>query len=320
MPLSTTLVATAKNEAPYIWEWVAYHRVIGFDNIILFQNDSTDGTNTIFKALHNAGIVQGFNNRAGKGMHQIRAYERAAELPEYQSSDWAMALDLDEFLAVHTEEGTVQSLIKAFPEDTDSACISWKRFGANGQNNLEKGLVTERFTMAEKDHVIARRAVPYKSLYKTKRFVRPGIHRPKPFPDDTSEKKLVNSSGLTQDKFVLKNFQASDPNQRELAQVNHYRIRDAESFCLKSYKGSAHQTDRAIGEKYWRTSNLNHKIDRSALRFDYQVRLEMARIDAMTKGRLYRLTNKAIAKHKAKFTEIMADPELKQLYTYCCNT
>ena len=34
-----TLVSTVKDEAPYLWEWVAYHRMIGFNDILIFQND-----------------------------------------------------------------------------------------------------------------------------------------------------------------------------------------------------------------------------------------------------------------------------------------
>ena len=35
---TTSLVAPVKNEAPYLWDWVAHHTSIGFDNIVIFQN------------------------------------------------------------------------------------------------------------------------------------------------------------------------------------------------------------------------------------------------------------------------------------------
>lgn len=38
------LMATAKNEAPYLLEWVAHQQTVGFTDIILFQNDSGDLT------------------------------------------------------------------------------------------------------------------------------------------------------------------------------------------------------------------------------------------------------------------------------------
>ena len=38
-----TLVTTVRNEGPYLWEWVAHHRMIGFDIMIVFQKFSYDG-------------------------------------------------------------------------------------------------------------------------------------------------------------------------------------------------------------------------------------------------------------------------------------
>ena len=35
---TTSLVATVKNEGPYLWEWVAHHNSIVFDNTVIFQN------------------------------------------------------------------------------------------------------------------------------------------------------------------------------------------------------------------------------------------------------------------------------------------
>jgi hypothetical protein len=35
---TTTLVATVKNEGPYLWGWVAHHKSIGFYNMVIFQN------------------------------------------------------------------------------------------------------------------------------------------------------------------------------------------------------------------------------------------------------------------------------------------
>ena len=35
---TTSLVATVKNEGPYLLEWFAHHNSIGFDNIVIFQN------------------------------------------------------------------------------------------------------------------------------------------------------------------------------------------------------------------------------------------------------------------------------------------
>jgi Glycosyl transferase family 2 len=45
-----------KNEAPYLLEWIAYHRVIGVDRFLIYNNDSTDETSSILEHLDRAGI------------------------------------------------------------------------------------------------------------------------------------------------------------------------------------------------------------------------------------------------------------------------
>ncbi len=82
-----TLVTTVRNEGPYLWEWVAHHRMIGFDNIIVFQNDSDDGTDQILRLMQAQGLVRYFYNRAGPGKHQINAYFRGARQAEYLAAD-----------------------------------------------------------------------------------------------------------------------------------------------------------------------------------------------------------------------------------------
>jgi len=39
--MSCSLCAIVKNEARYLLEWVLYHRLIGFDGIVIYESDST---------------------------------------------------------------------------------------------------------------------------------------------------------------------------------------------------------------------------------------------------------------------------------------
>ena len=49
------LFSAVKNEAPFLLEWIAYHKVIGFDEIVICSNPSTDGTEEILAPLALAG-------------------------------------------------------------------------------------------------------------------------------------------------------------------------------------------------------------------------------------------------------------------------
>jgi len=39
-----TLVAICRNERRFLIEWVAYHRLIGFERIIIYDNETNDGS------------------------------------------------------------------------------------------------------------------------------------------------------------------------------------------------------------------------------------------------------------------------------------
>ena len=48
------MVAIAKNEGPYIREWIEYHKLVGFTIFYIYDNDSTDNTKAAAAALHRA--------------------------------------------------------------------------------------------------------------------------------------------------------------------------------------------------------------------------------------------------------------------------
>ena len=77
------LVTTVKDEGPNILEWVCYHRMIGFTDIVVFQNDSFDTTERTLWTLQEMGVIRYFNNNFRKpwvrANFQNRAYRRAVE-------------------------------------------------------------------------------------------------------------------------------------------------------------------------------------------------------------------------------------------------
>lgn len=143
------LALTVKNEGPNLWEWVAYHRMIGFTDIAIYQNDSTNGTQKMLCTMEKHGFIQYFNNPSRKMGWQNKVYRRGSRLPEYLQADWAMALDCDEFLVVNTGNGTFADLVDALPVEVNPCTVHWKIFGSSFRAQIPKGLVTEEFTLTE---------------------------------------------------------------------------------------------------------------------------------------------------------------------------
>ncbi|MFN7604764.1 MAG: glycosyltransferase family 2 protein, partial [Hyphomonadaceae bacterium] len=47
--VSCTVCMIAKNEGPYLLEWVAYYRSLGFSKIVVYENNSTDRSAVILR-------------------------------------------------------------------------------------------------------------------------------------------------------------------------------------------------------------------------------------------------------------------------------
>ncbi|ELV04510.1 glycosyltransferase family 92 protein [Brachyspira hampsonii] len=52
-----SILATVKNEAPYIKEWIEYHRIIGAERFYIYDNESTDNLKEVLEPYIKEGIV-----------------------------------------------------------------------------------------------------------------------------------------------------------------------------------------------------------------------------------------------------------------------
>jgi hypothetical protein len=309
------LVTTVKDEGPNILEWIGYHRMIGFTDIVVFQNNSFDTTARTLTTLNDMGVIRYLNNDFRKPgisrTFQNRAYRRAARLEEYAQSRWCMALDGDEFLRVNVGTGRVQDLIEAVG-DADEVRLNWRIFGNSNLRHLDSRLVTERFTMASEITLPKRYPMPVKTLFRTDRFQLPGIHMPK---RPTCEAPVVrNGSGRRIEDVLVRGFQVTDPEPYRLAQVNHYMVKDSDSFLMKSARGSSSHPDRAIALDYWKKRNVNREEDRTLANLADAIRDEVRNLDAQSGGVLKRLRKRSLTLWTQRIAEIKAQPAMQGLW------
>ena len=52
-----SITAVLQNEAPYIKEWIEYHRLVGVERFYIYDNESTDNVKEILKPYIDLGIV-----------------------------------------------------------------------------------------------------------------------------------------------------------------------------------------------------------------------------------------------------------------------
>lgn len=97
-PYELSLCALVQNEAPYIAEWIAYHRLLGFEHFFIYDNHSNDDLDAKLAPFIAKGWVTVIRipERHGTWL-QNHCFEPDAPS---QNSRWLASMDVDEFLVV----------------------------------------------------------------------------------------------------------------------------------------------------------------------------------------------------------------------------
>jgi hypothetical protein len=172
MPARVAICAIAKNEGPYLKEWVAYHHLLGFDPILVYDHESTDDSDAVLARLAERELADPTPWSAPPDKKpQWLAYEDGLRRLRGQA-DWVALIDLDEFLVFPGHE-SVQHFL-AEHEHLDAIAVNWKMFGSSGHERHEPGLVMERFTRCAPRKFSGNRSI--KTLARVDAIVTPRVH------------------------------------------------------------------------------------------------------------------------------------------------
>ena len=247
------LVSMVKDEGPYLLEWLAFHVIAGFDSILIFWNDCTDGTDRILQRLETLGLCTAVRNRVPEGRKpQPHALSLAYRRPEVRLAEWVIFLDADEFLAVKTGEGRVQDLAAALPAETVAAALVWRCHGSNGISEWAPHLVLETYPMAAPDDFA--RGLGVKTMWRPASGLRPGIHRPHATGSATPDPAgWVDGSGRPLDPaFVARGWRLGpEAAGRDLAEIAHYAVKGREAFLMRRARGNVNLKPDKYDASYW---------------------------------------------------------------------
>lgn len=139
------IVAIIKNEAPYIREWIEYHRALGIRKFYLYDNESTDNTKEILKPNIKANEVI-YKWFPGKTM-QTSAYNHAVN--NYKNETRYMAfIDADEFMISSEIDAKAEDIIKKIQMRRPYSAgigITWLIYGSSGYLTKPDGTVLESY-------------------------------------------------------------------------------------------------------------------------------------------------------------------------------
>ncbi len=311
-------ILTVRNEAAFLLEWLAHHRAVGFTDFLVFSNDCQDGTDAMLDHLQGLGWLEHVRNDGpyDKGGIQFTALKAAAKHPRVAQADWILALDVDEFVNIHTGDGTLEALLDALPEAT-AITLTWRLFGNAGEVHFQDRPVTDLFTRTAPEVLYwPWRAAMFKTFYRNDgTYRKPGVHRPRD-PDkarlDAARWFDGHGRALDNQFRTQRIFNRYGQPNYGLAQMNHYPLGSLESYVLKAARGRAVHADQMLGLDYWTERNFNTDEDRTITRYAAarDAHLEALKGDA-TLGALH---DAAVNWRKTRFAELMEDEPYRALF------
>lgn len=278
--MRVTVVASMRNEGPFIVEWVTWYRMLGFTDIVVVTNDCTDRSPALLDALQAAGWVHHLRCEVPPGRRIThRKLLAAAQHKSVRRADWLLVCDVDEFVVIHKGSGQIHELIGTQVGDVPflAMALNWRVFGSGGIKRFEDRPVHQQFVYG----LPLRRALSrqIKMLHRQPRWFRSlGEHGPRGWdlmrynrsPQDPGM-YLVNARGepvpeWDPDGPYLRHL-PREVTTHDVAQINHYMLRSQESFSLKYGTRAPVALTLRYTDTYRRRADAVPEPDSSAFRY-----------------------------------------------------
>jgi hypothetical protein len=309
------IVTTMKNEGPFMIDWVAYNLSVGFDDVLIYTNDCSDGTDLIGDRLQELGFAHHVRNRLGpRATPQNRAHNLSMKHPSFLAADWVISLDVDEYINIRLPDGGIQEFVDACGQ-SDAISICWKMFGNGGVDDYEDTPIPELLLKATReDHFPHYKTRAFKTLFRNNgKFNRFRAHRPRIDPDaaanpDAPYESIVwrDAGGHTTDAAQV-NWKRWNGFSDDHARIHHYAVRTTDSFLVKRDRGRTNHVGQDQGLEYWNQLNHNDVTDDSILR--HMPAMHEIKDKMLVDPRLKKLHEDACAWHGQKAAELKALPE-----------
>lgn len=314
------IISTMKNEAPYILEWIAHHRAIGFTDFLVFTNDCDDTTDPLLDRLEEVGpaggvLVHQVNTVLQRGPHKS-ALKWARDHVLRHKATWILIADVDEFINVKLGDGTIQGLMRHLGPETDVVSFPWKIFGNGGVTAFRDKPLTAQFTSCEPvPRRGGRKMRDVKTMFrKAHAMYHFGLHRPR--VKDAWQDRIVwkspSGTDLSDKMNRGKKWVMPWDGCQDAAYQHHYPLRSLESYILKKNRGRANHINEDLGLDYWDKWNMSGGRDKTLKDGAPGFAETLATLRADRKIRT--LHKDGVQWHRAQFTELMKEPRYQALW------
>lgn len=249
------IVAIAKNEGPYLREWIEYHRMVGIHKIYFYDNESEDDTRAILNPYIASGEVE-YIRIEGRA-RQLDAYNDA--LRRYKDECRYLAfIDLDEYLmpAVPFKPivEVVSEALSAYGKGAAGLGVNWAVYGSSGFEKKPSGLVTATFLRrGKKEHFASAHIKTIVNPREVSTYISPH------YPIYKLGAYSVNETGESR----LYVWFCDAPGKYDRIRINHYHTKSKEQYINeKARRGMADKAGN-YDMTHFHRYDLNDVEDRS---------------------------------------------------------
>lgn len=223
------ICAIVKNEEKYILEWIAHNILIGFEAIVIYDNESDIDVSNLISPLSYDIQIDVIKWPSKEGVSpQLSAYN------DYISKfaneiEYTAFIDLDEFIFI--KDGIkINDFLDKYSEIGAAISMNQLCFGSSGHQDYIKDLVTRRFnhtsplSFEENNY--------FKTIAKTKNIENIfDCHWV-----ELSEGNYINSEGQPLLREHAHKGKANNPSHQNLI-LHHYILKSKEEFAMKRSRG-----------------------------------------------------------------------------------
>ncbi|WP_421702669.1 glycosyltransferase family 2 protein [Aliiroseovarius sp.] len=272
---------TVRNEGPFLLEWIAWQKMLGFERILILFNDCTDHSPQLLRLLERAGEIackRHFPDREGLPP-QPSALKACRNHPFVKDCEWMFNCDVDEYLVIHKGDGTIGALLNNGDVPFVGLSVHWRIFGSNGIRAWEDGFVHRRFARSAPSDAPQNNCVKT-FLRQPLRFGKLRTHTPRFWQGEGAwnedDNHLVLSDGRVWGDFDpdtnLLNGTAQELVTHKVAELNHYILQTWEQYEHKRGRPSAAEGLDRYTERFFKrfdhNSTPNDTVTAYADRFD----------------------------------------------------
>lgn len=176
-PRFISVMAMFNQEAPYLKEWIEYHKLIGVEHFYLYNNNSTDNYLEVLQPYVDAEEVELIDwpsPREGSWVgRQYGAIEHALNKAKNETR-WLAILDIDEFIIPWENSFSLYDFLNHH-EDYGQIVMMWRYFGTSNVEKIPEGqLLTE--TLRYREAFVPGKVNKSKSIVKPQVVARGDVH------------------------------------------------------------------------------------------------------------------------------------------------